>query len=211
MVWTSISPSGSKSVKQNTPIMAANTAYIETTQKVDHFFYDSGSKDGHHRYAQMAKYGGATPADPTVAAGMDLVYYAKKKTAAEATAQQDVQAFIRNGTNVMQMLGIRAMAVINVAGGVVTTVYKHNVTTVSRVSTGLYKMSFTSNAPSVNYLAMGGGMRGNTDPNAGVTVSVASSAAIGNIKKVGECTMMTTAASGDKVDPIQCWFIIFGG
>lgn len=88
MAWTSVSPIGSKSVKDNRTTMAANTLYIETTMgnvaqlsanatTPDHFWNISSTLDGHHRYVRYPKYETAlnTPGDPAVGTGMSGVHY----------------------------------------------------------------------------------------------------------------------------------------
>ena len=49
MTWNSTWPIGTISVKDNRATGAENTAYIETTEKVDHFWNESAPNDGKHK------------------------------------------------------------------------------------------------------------------------------------------------------------------
>ena len=219
MSWNSTSPDGTKSVKDNNPIIQANTTYTETEMNKDHFWNIGGDEDGRHKFAQMPKYTDgavATPTSPTIAAGMDLAYFARLKTAAEATAQQDVQPYIRNASAIMQVLGIRACGVFNVAGGVSTTVYAHNCS-VTRTGTGRFTATFTSALPSVNYIFLGGGVAGTTTTNDIVTCEVEASTALNSVKTVNLVKFRTILLTGGSAptrtsyDPLQGYFVVFGG
>jgi hypothetical protein len=71
MPWNSIWPNGAVSVRANNPTGVQNTAYIETTQKKDHFFNENATTDGYHKKVSMPNFG-SNPAPP---AGTDGVYY----------------------------------------------------------------------------------------------------------------------------------------
>jgi hypothetical protein len=96
MVWTSISPDGTISVRQNTAPMAANTAYIETSMNVDHYWNIGVNEDGHHKQFQSPK----LAADPAVAAGMDGAIYLKTVSASDTS----IQGFYRNVLGVYQFI-----------------------------------------------------------------------------------------------------------
>ena len=198
MAWTENSPDETKSVAQNAAPMLANTAFIKSSMENDHF-WNTGGKEGRHQFAQMPK--DETVGGPVLGANMDLVYYAKE------IAGFDIQPFVKN-TAVMQLLGIRALALFNVAGGVVTLVYSHNVTSVTRASTGKYTVNFTTNLPTVNYLVLGNGVRGS---DGGILVSIQGNATIGNVKKVDKCLINSYTQNGNLVDPTQVWVVFFGG
>lgn len=216
MVWNSISPDGTKSVKDNTIPMQTNTNYIETTMNADHFWNIGLNEDGHHQFAQMQKITtGAppVPADPVLAAGMDLVYYCRQKTAAESVAQQDVQPFAKNvfpTSPVMQLLGIRVCGVFNVAAGVATIVYKHNLTSVVVDGTGLFTANFPV-LPSNNYLFLGG-VANLGSPNNVSSMSILSNASLAAVKSTTFVKFGTFRVDGTGVQaPNQAWFVIFGG
>jgi hypothetical protein len=110
MAWTSISPIGSKSVKDNRTTMAANTIYIETTMgnvaqlsanatTPDHFWNISATLDGHHRFIRSPKFETAlnTPGDPAVGTGMSSVLYTRLVN----TAVGKVEYFYKNANAVV--------------------------------------------------------------------------------------------------------------
>lgn len=100
MPWNSISPDGSKSVKDNTPLMDQNTAYIEATMKIDHFWNSGTNKDGHHQFVQSPAYVvGGNPADPALASGMDGEIYFRKVSSTNAR----IEAFYRNTNQIYQL------------------------------------------------------------------------------------------------------------
>ena len=218
--WNSTAPDGAQSVKSNESILQDNTTYIETTMAIDHFWDAGGTKDGHHQFVQTE----ATNIDDTsletnatLATGMDGVYYSRFKTSTESTAQQDCQPYFINETgggpttNILQLLGIRACVVFNVtASAISSTPYKHNVSSVSRNATGDYTISFSTSLPSINYLAFSGGLRDNAT-NRELFSCVRGDTTIGASKKVGSCRIITSTASGSLVDPLQVWFVCFGG
>ncbi len=234
MTWTSISPDGAKSVKQNTPIMLANTAYTKDTMNVDHFWDESATADGHHRFMQTQATNDADKSigtDATLATLMDLVYYSRYKTPTESTAQQDSQPFAisQNSSNpaiqaVLQILGIRACGVFNVdvgSGTVSSVVYSHNLRPqnmgnagVTRNGTGRYQIFFENALPSSNYLILGGCIYGpNVDTTHPLNFNVTSGVDLSNIKTPTFFRFITTdpTASNAKVDPMQAWFVVFGG
>ena len=225
MAWTSVSPDGTKSVRFNTPLMAGNTAYIESTMNLDHYWNFSATLDGHHRFAQMTQSGTpAAPTNPTPATGIDLVYYCKSKTAVESPSQQDVQPFSISNPNaplvrqIMQLLGIRAMGVFSATGGTVVMNYSHNLRPqspspapfgVTRTGTGRFTINYATALPSINYAVLGGVLRdgGFGDFYLDTTASVASSKSTTQLK----FSTISSGGSPTLFDPLQCWFIVFGG
>lgn len=218
VTWNEDTPDGAKSLSVNTPKMLENTAYTKAKLGLDHY-WSSGddTKDGYHKYAQMTKNGGDTPVDPTLAGAMDSVYYAKKKTAAESVAQQDVQPFfLTAATAVMQILGIRAMALFDVdpTTKAITIQYSHNVTSVTRTAASLYTITFTNALPSANYLAMGSGMGGSAIASSPCYFSVQSAVALATSKTTALCKIRLVSSSAGtpaSTDPLQGWVIMFGG
>lgn len=219
--WNTTFPDGSKSVKANELIGQQNTTYTKTTINVDHQWNVGEDEDGHHKFAQMAGYEDeGDPEDPDLATGMDLVYYAKEKTAAEATAQQDVQPFAKISTNVMQLLGIRAMAVFDCSGGAFTTVYSHNctITRTELLTQGRFTATFsTEDMPSVNYAFLGGGVAYEDDTGATVSCEVEANLTLANVKTTSFVKFRTIVNKGTSTttrnvrDPLQAYFIVFGG
>jgi len=218
MVWTTISPDETKSVSVNTPIMKANSAYINTTMKIDHHWNEAGLS-GHHQFAMMPKYTdgiAATPASPTLAAGIDLAYFARLKTAAESAVAPTTEPYARNAGSIMQLLGIKACGVIDMAAGVPTVVYKHNIKAVGGVTytaDGKFKIEFEAAfpMPSINYIILGGAMRKVLAPNHNIFFVPDSALAVGDKKKTTEFSFHTVATDGTLLEPLQVWFVCFGG
>lgn len=219
MVWTSVAPDGSKSVKANEATMLANTSYIETEMDKDHFWDTGVDEDGRHRFAQMPKYEDgevSTPTSPTIAAGMDLAYFSRLKTAIESVDQQDVQPYVRNANAIMQLLGIRACGVFNVGGAGLTTVYSHNCTIV-RTDSGRFTVTFTDALPSANYVFLGGGVANSADTNDTVTCDVEANPVLASVKTTTFVKFRTIRINGSSSqtrvtkDPLQGYFVIFGG
>lgn len=216
-------PDGTKSVKDNKAQAIFNTDYIETTMQVDHYFDEGASSDGHHKYVQSPKSeSGGTPSDPSLATGQDGVSYFKEKTAVESPAQQDVQPYFRNAGQVMQLLGIRACGVFTVDGDNITVNYSHNLavqdtpggSTISsdgiyRASTGAYVVKFAAALPSDDYLILA-----DTLASGGVAIKPEFISGAGN-KQTTDFTMLTVTGIGTSTaiptDPLQCWFVVFGG
>jgi len=216
MSWNSTSPDGTKSVKANEAPMQANTTYTETEMNVDHFWNIGSDEDGRHKFAQMPKYTDgavATPTSPTIGSGMDLAYFARLKTALEATAAQDVQPYARNAGGIMQLLGIRACGVFNSAG---TLSYSHNCS-VTRTGEGRFTINFTAALPTVNYVFLGGGTANSGTTNDVLSCEVEAAAALAGVKTVNLVkirTILTTGSSTqrrDAKDPLQAYFLVFGG
>lgn len=114
MVWTSLSPDGSKSVKQNQAPMAANTVYTESTLNNDHFWNIGTDEDGYHRKISMMNYAETAtgaPADPTIPTGLDGVIYLK-------TANGTVQGFYRNVVGIYQFIPGFLSGTVNLSGSI---------------------------------------------------------------------------------------------
>jgi hypothetical protein len=220
MTWNSTAPLGSVSVKANNAILQANTTYIETnmgksivgTNTVttrDHFWAVDPNLDGRHRFIQSPAFTvGGLPTDPVLGAGMSSVLYSKLKVVAESAAQQDVQPFFRNASQIMQVLGIRACAVFDVDGVIA---YAHNITSVVKTATGLYTVTFANAFPSNAYLVMGSAIRSDASADRDLSVNVQSAVALATSKATTFVKVMTKTFSGDLANPIQAWLVCFGG
>ena len=220
MVWSSTSPEGSLSVATNVPIQLANTAYTEATLNLDHYWNIGAGEDGHHKWVQNVA---TNIADPTVATnatlanGLDSVYYSRFKVEAESTNNRDCQPFFINETgvgpttNIMQLLGIRACAVFNVVSSAITTTpYSHNISGIVRNSTGDYTLTYSQALPSADYLVFSSGIR---DSSGGtfIQANVKGSSTPSQYKTTTNCTIQTETNNANLVDPLQVWFVCFGG
>lgn len=228
MPWNSLSPDGSKSVKQNTTPMQQNTAFTEVELNKDHFWNIGIDQNGHHRFAQMESTNDANKTLPTnavLATAMDLVYYNRFKTPVEAIdlGAQNAQPYAISdpGSKVLQLLGIRAMVLFTVAGGVPTIRYHHNIKPIAgtpatdgveRISAGRFAIRFAINLPSNDYLVCGGAQKNAPFANAEpINACVGSGPGLGNGKAVHEVSYLTFLPDGTKIDPFECWLICFGG
>ena len=236
MTWNSSWPLGTVSVGANQSTGQQNTSYIETNLgKVavgtnlnttrDHFWAVDPSLDGRHRYINSVGFttGGppGVPDDPVIGAGMDGVLYLRQLTSTLSTAQQDVQPFYRNATQVMQLLGIRAMGVFN--GGASSpsqadVVYSHNLALQSAVppgivrgGAGLYTVTFANALPSNSYLILGGAIRNDSTISTELLFEVSAATSLTNVKSTTRFKFMTRSDGGTAHDPLQAWFICFGG
>lgn len=221
MVWTSIWPDVTKSVSENGPTGVANAAYTETTMNLDHYWNNSSNNDGHHKFVQMTQTGtAAVPADATLATGMEGNIYLKAKSATESPDNQDVQPFLINNeavgvagvTQISQLLGIRACCCFDVDAvtKAITIKYAQNITSIALVSVGIYTATFTNNLPSNSYLALGSGIINATAQHEGLLWQILTSATVDPVKSVSRLRFATTKL-GQPIDPVQCWFVCFGG
>lgn len=230
MAWNTLFPDGTKSVALNETIGQANTTYIEQTMgdssgigiTNDHFWNIGSDEDGHHRQVQMKNfedtYSGA-PTEPSLGAQMASVAFTRLKTVAESPTQQDSQPFFRNSSQIMQVLGIRAMALFELNPGVVMK-YSHNITSVVRNGVGDFTATFATAVPSDFYLVLGGGISNSTNPTDSMVLSVAGDnsfpAGIKNNMGFAFYTRLlqnitASVANSPLFDPNQAWFIAFGG
>ena len=211
MVWQSTAPDGNRSVKANETIIQDNTTYTENTlgnstnTDKDHYWNIGTNEDGHHRAAQFKNYEDSftgAPTDPALATDMVLALYSKGAT-----------GYMRNSGQIMQLLGIRAMAVFNnVAGNVAQTlVFSYNVTTVTRQATGRFEVSYNDALPSENYLVLGGGMAvSDNSVFTPLSGSVSSAASVAARKNSGGMIFLTHVGSV-LTNQLQGWFVCFGG
>lgn len=213
MTWNPDTPLGTISVKDNRSRFVNNNTYTESKMNVDHYWNIGGDEDGHHKFVQCPKTEtGGTPSDPTVATGMDGAIYLKQKTAVESPDFQGVLPYFKDSQvtpGIMEILGIRACCVFSVSAGIVTQEYSHNVTVV-RNSIGDFTATFTVSLPSANYIFLGG---------AHLPTSLNSMRAIvpsGASSKTTALVKMQTLRDNinenfDPRDPLQAWFVVFGG
>lgn len=207
MSWTKVWPDITKSVSDNGPNGVANTAYVETTLNLDHFWNIDGTKDGHHQFVQTEATNTADSSletNASLAAAMNLVYFSRFKTATESVTQQDVQPYASNkdNTGVMQLLGIRACVLFSIDGstGVATILYKHNVSSIT--GTTPYTVVFDHQLPSKDYMVLAGGIGdANGLPMYAGAVRPLSS------KTVSSCLISYSS----KAQPWQMWAVMFGG
>lgn len=231
-IWSSTAPLGSVSVRANKSILQNNITYIETymgnsilgtnTNAVrDHFWDVSGDLDGRHRFMNSVGFTvGGTPTDPEIGANMDGVFYFKQKSNIESTVQQDVQLFYRNVPQIMQVLNIRAMGVFTGSSSNPTqaqVLYSHNLALqaagtpgIVHTATGRYTITFANALPSQNYLVLGLGIRDGAAEE-DLIMYIRGSSDINNVKTTTSVKIGFKTSNGSHHDPLQGWFVIFGG
>ena len=126
MPWNSVWPNGAVSVKANETPGLENTTYTETTLNNDHYWNIGSDEDGRHKFVNMPN----QDPEPSIATGMDGLLYAFENVSS--------QPFFKNNDSVMQLLGIRAMAVFNSSG---TLAYGYNVASVTNTATGRFTVT----------------------------------------------------------------------
>lgn len=234
MTWDSNVPKANESVKANRTRFVNNFTYIANVMGTpaagsenlnttkDHFWSNNGNLNGRHRFIKSPAFtSSGSPADPVMGADCDCVWYAKRLLSINSTVQQDVQPFYRNSTQIMQMLGIRAMGVFNGSSSdpaQADVVYSFNLNTqaaaskgIKRNSTGDYTVNFSNSLPSANYLVIGGTVRATSGP--GVLV-VQGNGTLSNVKTTTFFKFFTERLSSggpELQDPTQAWFVVFGG
>lgn len=235
MPWHAVWPMGTDSVRTNRTPGQENTAYLDTTLKLDHFWNEGADESGHHKWAQTVATNDATPAVATnvaLATGMDLVYYSRFKTATESTVAQDTQPFVKNRggdlapfpLGVMQLLGARAVCVFNCSGAApvqADLVYSHNIRAITGVPAndgvdrnfiGTYTIRFDQALHTDNYLVFGGAMRDTPNTQFLPTIfSVSSGTSVAARKNTVQVVVTFTQTNGQAIDPLQFWVACIGG
>ena len=234
MPWNSTAPLGTVSVKANRQILQDNTTYIEDSMGNDvvgtnngtvrdHFWDVDPNLDGRHRFFQSVGFTvGGLPEDPVVGTGMDGVLFLKELSSIVSVAQQDVQPFYKfSDGQLMQMLSIRAMGVFN--GSAATpaqgdVVYSHNLNLqtagtpgIVRTALGLYTITFASALPSENYLVFVGGIRNANVSSDIITAGVQGNTVVSAVKSTTQVKIAFKANADNLRDPVQGWFVCFGG
>jgi hypothetical protein len=149
MAWNGNSyPDGNKNLPDNRVGIADNFDYIETKMDLDHFWTDGDAdNNGRHQFVNM----------PTNAADVtkerDGVLYVK-------TVGSEHELYYRNSTAVVPITGggsghTWAHAVFNPGAGTPTLVSSNNIASVT-YSGGVFTFTFTTAAPSADYMVIGG-------------------------------------------------------
>jgi len=100
MVWNSLWPDGTKSVKQNTVPGQQNTTYTETSMNNDHYWNIGTDEDGHHKAVQMKQFANSAvgaPSDAPISTGMEGVMYLK-------SVAGRIEGFYRNVNGIFQFI-----------------------------------------------------------------------------------------------------------
>lgn len=173
MTWNSTAPDGTKSVKANKQLLLDNTQYIESTMDStandttntdaikDHYWDVSSTFDGRHRFVNCPAFtiaGAAT--DPVIGSGMGGVIYVKEDSISSVN-----ELFFRNAGGVHKITsGLSSKACSGyiktiTATPALTNVY--NIASVTVVSAGNVKFTFSTALSNTNYVvngAIGGGL-----------------------------------------------------
>ena len=195
MPWNPIWPNGAVSVKANETPGLENTTYTETTLNNDHYWNIGSDEDGRHKFVNMPN----QDPEPSIATGMDGLLYAFENVSS--------QPFFKNNDSVMQLLGIRAMAVFNGSG---TLAYSYNVSGVGG-SGGSYTINYTNALPNNNYLVLGGAIRNDSDATKESLFEIQGATSLNSVKSTTLVKVMTKSDGGSFHAPLQAWVVCFGG
>jgi hypothetical protein len=210
--WNATAPDGAQSVKDNEVILQNNTTYIEQNLELDHFWAEDATNDGHHKFVKCPKFESApgVPDNPSPS-GIDSIYYAKQKTAAESASELVIPHFSDNAAtpNISELMGIRSCGLVSIdatPGFAITERYKHNLTSITRGGVGVYNVVFPA-LPSQYYLAYVMALRrGVAGESARATINGTTKTATGFQILVQRAEVVNT-----KTDPSELWFFVFGG
>jgi len=222
--WNVTAPDGAQSVRANRSILGDNTEYVRANLNLDHYWGTGvgAQEDGHHRFVQTPRFvGGTTPNNPDLATGMDGVFYAKVKTNAESPNNEDVQPFfsseatvnaVNNIPQFMQIPGMRACAVFNGITG--ASQYVHNVDPALGVGIvlvsiggfpGGYRVNFTRELPTSDYMIFGGSYSTTTTTTFAVSF-------LAGLKTTTSCGFITLAGANNTLTRSdQVWIMVIGG
>lgn len=96
MVWNSIFPLGTVSVRSNRTIGQENVTYTETTMNNDHFWNIGANQDGRHNAINMP----LQASDPATSTGMNGTMYLKTVSGTNAR----IQGYYRNVNGIYQFI-----------------------------------------------------------------------------------------------------------
>lgn len=220
MSWHSVWPDGAVSVKSNETKGTDNTSYVEVKQKLDHYWNENASNDGHHRYVEMpdtTASGRAIDAnkDPSaLSAGQTCLLYTRKKTPVESPGAQYDEPYaytVGNSVNQYMQLGFRALGHFTIAAGVLTQTYAHNCV-ITRTSEGLFTVTFTKDLPSDNYSVTCDAIRNNASAKQHGNFSIQAATVKGTVMTDKFCKLVFTRnTANDLEDPVAGWVAIMGG
>lgn len=232
MTWNSIWPLGTTSVKNNRASGQQNTAYMETKQKLDHYWNENANNDGHHRYVEMPNITAASrPSgidvnkDPSaLAAGQTCLLYTRKKTPTESPGAQYDEPYVYTEAGAVKQymqLGFHVMVHFTISGpgdpSQAEVLYSHNLATqtdvpkgVKRDGTGLYTLNFAKDLPSANYILFGSAMRSSDNPTLNVAIATAA-AKTTSMNKSWVKIAINSTKSGSLSQPLVVMVSICGG
>ena len=230
MPWNANWPDQTRSVSGNTTTGQENTTYTKTTLNSDHFWNIAPASDGHHRFVQTVATNEAahdSPINMPLAAGIDLSYFSRYKTSVESSdpLSRNCQPFVKDigpagevspwSAGVMQLLAIRACAVFSFpppAGTLVIT-YSHNISGITNAHPGEFIANFAVALPSNNYMILGGAIQNDLSLDKLMEFSVCGATVLTTVKSDGmfQFRTKTTGGTPTPYNPLNGWFIVFGG
>jgi len=204
MPWNNPVINGSNSVSSNKTPLNQNSAYIETTQQVDHFWDNGNSNyDGHHDVIESISQSGT----PTLSTDMTSAMWSKD-IAQPARATDLTEPYYRGkfgGSTFISQFGlVRAMVNFDGRGtnGAATVNYSYNVSGVSRTGTGVYVVTFTTALPSASYVPCLFSFKSGNKLSPYTETAFAT----------GTFTIKNADFNtGSETDPTVCTLVIFGG
>lgn len=151
MPWNNPVINGSNSVSSNKTPLNQNSAYIETTMQVDHFWDNGNSNyDGHHDVVESISQSGT----PTLSTDMTSAIWAKDiaQTARATNLTELYHRGLFGASTIISQIGlIRAVVVFT---GAATIQYSFNVASVTANGSGQYTIVYTNALPSAYYIPL---------------------------------------------------------
>ena len=176
-----------------------NFTRLKTIINADHVFNDSTqTTDGVHR--QVTLINRATPVSLPV--GTNGIMYSFLDGAGQT------QLRFYNGNTDVQITGSNILAMVNfngISGAVIRKQF--NVSSITRLSTGKYKLTFTNSLPNTNYIVTFGGMRDQEDLSVGC---VTGDSTYGNSVKTNELYVSFYGSTSSERDVFMGNIVIFG-
>ena len=182
----------------------ANTNFsrLKTIMGANHKFNDSAAvDDGYHQIIKELPVAAASvPNDATV--GQTFVN----------TADPTNQLWHKDGSNnlwqITPTIPIRAATNFFWNGSAIVFRYQHNVTSVTRVSTGIFTITFTTALPSANYVVSGMCLR---DTQAGGFIEIDPNATYSNVVKTTSVQVRCVDGTNAVADQLAVMVIVMGG
>jgi hypothetical protein len=159
MAWNNPVINGANSVASNKTPLNENSAYIETSMQLDHYWDENANLDGRHKQVNMPN---QSP-DPSIGTDCDGVIFHKEITKNAGGTTENVA--VHKNSSMVNYLGIRAWVNFDYNGATTTITVKsqYGVTSVTKLDKGRFQITFSQTLPTNNYVISGTAIRTNTD------------------------------------------------
>lgn len=221
MTWRTNVPRGDLLPATERPRFSDNWNYIENTLQHNHYWDESN--EGIHRRVDLPNLEADTDSSltldtrgdpnslPTISgATINGIFYARSKTATEAPNGQFTEPyFFKNdsGTGYALQFGVRVMGTFRVSGGSIVSVsgnkwdYQHNVSDITRSSTGRFTVTIRNNLPNARYVVLS-----TAEASGSGVLTFLTSKAVGSFG-IG----VNVVSNNSPTDPASLSFVVMGG